>query len=127
MSKLASESFSAVSRDRLAAQQASLLRALLAGAPAPDGFDDNRIRAQAHALLSKRSRVTWHLRPDLAAELGDRFGVLFAEYAAGHPKTVGLRARQDAEQFGLWLVAQGHLTPSRRPWWRLTGRRDRIM
>ena len=108
-----------MSRDRLAAQQAELLRALLAGAPTPAGFDDSRIRAQAHALLSKRSRITWHLRPDLADELGERFGPLFAEYAAGHPKTVGVRARQDAEQFGLWLVAQGHLTPPHRPWWRL--------
>ncbi len=95
-----------------------MLQALLAGAPTPAGFDDDRIRVQAHALLSKRSRVTWHLRPDLADELGDRFGPLFADYAAGHPKTVGVRARQDAEQFGLWLVSQGHLSPPRRRWWR---------
>jgi hypothetical protein len=107
-----------MSRERLAAQQASLLQALLAGAPTPAGFDDDRIRVQAHALLSKRSRVTWHMRPDLADELGDRFGPLFADYAAGHPKTVGVRARQDAEQFGLWLVSQGHLSPPRRRWWR---------
>lgn len=111
-----------MSRDRLAAQQASLLRALLAGAPTPAGFDDDRLRAQADALLSKRRRVSWHLRPDLADELGDRFGPLFAEYALGHPKTVDVRARQDAERFALWLVEQGHLAPPRRSWWRL-GRR----
>ena len=110
-----------MSRERLAAQQAELLRALLAGAPTPDGFDDHRIRAQAHALLAKRRRIAWHLRPDLADELGDRFGPLFTEYAADHPKVVGLRARQDAERFGLWLVAQGYLPPRRR-WWHL-GRR----
>lgn len=110
-----------MSRDRLAAQQAELLRALLAGAPTPTGFDDDRIRVQAQALLAKRSRVTWHLRPDLADELGDRFTPLFAEYAAGHPKSTDIRARQDAEQFGLWLVARGHLAPPRRPW-RLLGR-----
>ncbi|MFI9388865.1 hypothetical protein [Kutzneria sp. NPDC052558] len=108
-----------MSRELLAAQQAELLRALLAGAPTPAGFDDARIRAQARALLSKRGRVTWRLRPDLADSLGDRFGPLFAEYAAGHPKAVGVRARQDAEQFALWLVAQGHLAPPRRAWWRL--------
>ncbi|MBB5894589.1 hypothetical protein ACFFS4_36780 [Kutzneria kofuensis] len=111
-----------MSRDRLAAQQAELLRALLAGAPTPAGFDDDRLHAQAHALLAKRSRVTWHLRPDLADDLGDRFGPLFAEYAAAHPKSVGVRARQDADRFGLWLVEKGHLTPPRRPWWRV-GRR----
>jgi hypothetical protein len=107
-----------MSRDRLAAQQAALLRSLLAGAPTPAGFDDDRLRAQAHALLAKRRRIAWHLRPDLADDLGDRFGPLFAEYAVGHPKTTGVRAREDAERFGLWLVEQGHLTPPRRRWWR---------
>lgn len=106
-------------RDRLAAQQAELLRALLAGAPAPAGFDPSRIHVQAHALLSKRSRITWYLRPDLADDLGDRFGPLFAEYAAAHPKSTEIRARQDADRFGEWLVAQGHLTPPRRKWWKL--------
>ncbi|MEV6605958.1 hypothetical protein [Kutzneria sp. NPDC051319] len=107
-----------MSRDRLAAQQAELLRSLLAGAPTPPGFDSSRVQAQAHALLSKRRRVTWHLRPDLADDLGERFGPLFAEYASGHPKTTDVRARQDADRFGEWLVAQGHLTPPRRRWWR---------
>lgn len=107
-----------MSRDRLAAQQAELLRSLLAGAPTPPGFDGARLRAQSEALLSKRRRVTWHLRPDLADDLGERFGPLFAEYASDHPKTTDVRARQDADRFGEWLVAQGHLAPPRRRWWR---------
>ncbi|MFC0545486.1 hypothetical protein [Kutzneria chonburiensis] len=107
-----------MSRSELAAQQASLLRALLADGPAPSGFDSGRLRAQADALLSKRRRVIWHLRPDLADALGDRFGPLFAEFALGHPKTVEVRMRDDAERFRLWLVAQGHLAPPRRSWWR---------
>ncbi|HTI25617.1 MAG TPA: hypothetical protein VL652_31805 [Kutzneria sp.] len=111
-----------MSRSQLAAQQAALLRALLADGPLPAGFDSGRLRAQADALLSKRRRVIWHLRPDLAAELGDRFAPLFADYALVHPKTVQVRMREDAERFGLWLVAQGHLAPPRRSWWR-PGRR----
>ena len=106
-----------MSRSELAAQQALLLRALLADGPAPSGFDSGRLRAQADALLSKRRRVVWHLRPDLASALDDRFGSLFAEYALRHPKTVDVRARQDADRFGLWLVEQGHLAPPRRSWW----------
>jgi hypothetical protein len=108
-----------MSRDRLAAQQASLLRALLAGGPAPAGFDGDRLRVQADALLAKRSRVTWHLRPDLADELGDRFTALFAEYAAGHPKSTEIRARQDADRFAAWLVEHGRRASTRRKWlWR---------
>lgn len=108
-----------MSRDRLARQQAELLRALLAGAPTPAGFDHDRIRVQADALLAKRRRITWHLRPDLADDLGDRFGPLFAEYASDHPKRTDTRARQDADNFAEWLVVQGHLTPPRRKWWKL--------
>jgi hypothetical protein len=107
-----------VSRERLAAQQAALLRALLAGAPTPEGFDDVRIHAQADALLAKRRRITEHLRPDLADELGDRFGPLFAEYARDHPKRCDTRARQDADDFGGWLVERDHLAAPRRSWWR---------
>ena len=107
-----------MSRDRLAAQQASLLRALLAGGPVPAGFADDRLRVQADALLAKRSRVTWRLRPDLADELGDRFGCLFAEYAGGHPKRTDTRACQDADNFGAWLVEHNHLVAPRRSWWR---------
>ena len=107
-----------MSREAVAVQQASLLRALLADGPTPAGFDADRIQVQARALVAKRGRVIRNLRPDLADELGDRFGPLFAEYALGHPKRDDTRARQDADNFGAWLVSNNHLVAPRRSWWR---------
>jgi hypothetical protein len=96
-------------RQRLAEQQAALLRALLAGDAVPDGFDATRVAAQAAALLDKRRRVTALLRPDLAKALGDRFRALFDGYALGHPKQAGRSAREDAAAFAAWLTEHGHL------------------
>jgi hypothetical protein len=106
----------------LAERQADLLRALLAGAAVPAGFDARQVAAQADALVAKRGRVIAMLRPELSAATGDRFGALFAEYAAGHPRATGTRARTDAETFASWLAARGEFPEkarSRRRWgWR---------
>jgi hypothetical protein len=113
-------------RDRLAEQQAELLTALLAGGEPPAGFDPERVRAETIVLRAKRSRVTAYLRPDLRQALGDRFGEQFDAYAVGHPRTVGTRAREDADAFGDWLVEQGELNAPKKhrrlPRWRVTAR-----
>lgn len=96
-------------RDRLAAQQAQLLDALLAGAEPPAGFDPAELAREADALRAKRRRVTGLLRADLPAALGDRFVPLFDRYAPAHPKPVTMRAREDADRFADWLVEQGEL------------------
>ena len=96
-------------RERLAAAQAELLRALLAGADPPAGFDPERLAVEADALRAKRRRIVAHLRPDVPAALGDRFGSLFDAYAAANPRTDGTRARSDADEFTKWLAAQGEL------------------
>jgi hypothetical protein len=108
-----------MSRERLAAQQAALLRAVLVGEKAPPGFDADRVAVQAGALLAKRRRITAAIRPDLADVLGDGFGGLFSEYALAHPRRDGSRAREDADDFGRWLVERGHLSAPGKPWWRL--------
>lgn len=108
-----------MSRERLAEQQAALLRAVLAGEEAPPGFDAGRVAVQAGALLSKRRRITAAIRPDLADALGEKFGGLFTDYALAHPRRDGSRAREDADDFGQWLVERGHLAAPRKPWWRL--------
>ncbi|WP_020671914.1 hypothetical protein [Amycolatopsis nigrescens] len=107
-------------RERLAAQQAELLRALLAGGSAPAGFDQDRLRTEVQALRAKRRSVVGYLRPDLPDALGDRYRALFDAYAAGHPRAEGTRARQDADAFAEWLVERGELPRPRRrfPWWR---------
>jgi hypothetical protein len=106
-------------RDRLAAAQAELLRALLAGGDVPAGFDAERVRVERRALLAKRRGIVEMIRPDVAAELGERFRPLFDAYAAAHPKEVGTRFRDDANRFADWAVARGELAPPRkRRWWR---------
>ncbi|WP_037303812.1 hypothetical protein [Amycolatopsis orientalis] len=96
-------------RERLAGQQAELLRALLAGGDAPAGFDADRLRIEANVLRNKQSRLAAYLRPDLAEALGDRFAALFREYATAHPKTDAIRARAYADAFGTWLVERGEV------------------
>ncbi|KZB80616.1 hypothetical protein [Amycolatopsis regifaucium] len=96
-------------RERLAGQQAQLLKALLAGGEAPAGFDAGRLHIEANVLRNKQSRLAAYLRPDLAETLGDRFGALFREYAASHPKTDAIRARAYADAFGTWLVERGEV------------------
>ncbi|MFJ6676443.1 hypothetical protein ACIQMJ_35525 [Actinosynnema sp. NPDC091369] len=105
-------------RERLAAAQADLLRALLADGDVPDGFDPERVRVEKRALLAKRRGIVAALRPDVAAELGERFRPLFDAYAAAHPKEVGTRFREDAARFAEWAVARGELQPPKKKrWW----------
>ncbi|WP_199443909.1 hypothetical protein [Umezawaea beigongshangensis] len=108
-------------RERLAAAQAGLLRALLAGGDVPEGFDPQRIAVEARALLAKRRGIVAMLRPDVADELGERFRPLFDAYATAHPREAGSRARQDAAAFAEWAEERGELTPPRRRWWRRGG------
>lgn len=109
-------------RERLGAAQAELLRALLADGAVPEGFDAERVRVERRALLNKRRGIVAMLRPDVAAELGDRFRALFDAYATGHPREDGTRFREDAARFAEWAVARGELSPPTRPkksrWWR---------
>ncbi|XVS66310.1 hypothetical protein ACQPYE_09710 [Actinosynnema sp. CA-299493] len=106
-------------RDRLAAAQAELLRALLADGDVPEGFDAERVRIEKRALLAKRRGIVAMLRPEVAAELGDRFRPLFDAYAGGHPKEVGTRFREDAARFAEWATARGELVPPKKKrWWR---------
>ncbi|WP_018684641.1 hypothetical protein [Actinokineospora enzanensis] len=108
-----------MSRAELAAAQAELLRAVLAGGPVPAGFDVDAVRVEASSLLAKRRRIVAQLGPEVAAELGDRFGPLFDEYADGNPRAAGSRFRADAESFARWLRERGELAPEpRRRWWR---------
>jgi hypothetical protein len=90
-------------RDELAARQASLVAALVAGAGAPTGLDGERVRIQAEALLRKRGRGVSHAEPELAAALGTSFGPAFAEYATGRPQEG--RYADDAAAFARYLLS----------------------
>lgn len=108
-------------RERLAEAQAALLRAVLADGPAPPGFDEQHLRAQADALRAKRRRVVAGLQPDLLARLGDRFAPLFDDYAHANPRRDGDSAGEDAAAFTRWLTERDHLGSARRRWWRRRG------
>lgn len=108
-------------RQRLGLAQAALLSALVAGTPAPEGFDRVRLGVQARALAAKRADVVAKVAPELPTILGDAFRPAFLAYAQGRPMTGGYR--RDALDFAEHLLLAGR--PERagarqelRAWWR---------
>ncbi|MFB8008606.1 hypothetical protein [Nocardia sp. NPDC056000] len=97
----------------LAEQQAALVRALVAGAAAPPGFDAGDISAAAHALLHKRAEEVAHRFPVLAHNCGQEFTARFMAWARTRPK---VSTAADAAAFATELG----LAPPRRDW------RDRL-
>jgi uncharacterized protein len=117
----ASASPTAPARQRLALAQASLLSALVAGTPVPEGFDRVRLGVQARALAGKRADVVAKVAPELPVILGDGYRAAFLGYAQGHPMTGGYR--RDALDFAGYLLAEGRPADARvrrevREWWR---------
>jgi hypothetical protein len=111
----------AAARERLAQRQASLLSALVAGTPAPAGFDRARLRVQARALAAKRADVIARIAPELPRIMGAEYRREFLAYAAMHPLTGGYR--QDALAFARQLLdagkpADSHARRELRHWWR---------
>ena len=90
-------------REALAAAQAELVAALVAGGPEPSGFDAERLRIQAQSLIAKRrggvARALAVFAPELLPELGPHF----TAYAEGRPKPSG-GSRADAQAFAAWLT-----------------------
>jgi hypothetical protein len=96
-------------RDRLAAEQAALVRALVDGGPVPGGFDPDRVRATSAALARKRAREVARAWPVLAAELGQAFPGRFLAYAAGRPPPARGGALADGLAFADALAGRGRL------------------
>jgi hypothetical protein len=92
-------------RDRLGRAQAALLAALVADAPAPEGFDEERLAVQRRALVGKRAGVVAKIAPELPEILGETaFRTAFAGYARGRPMTGGYR--RDALRFARYLLTE---------------------
>nr|WBO81034.1 DUF692 domain-containing protein [Streptomyces sp. SBE_14.2] len=107
-------------RERLGLAQAALLSALVAGTPAPEGFDRARLKVQARALAGKRADVVAKVAPELPVILGPRYRQDFLAYARRTPMTGGYR--RDALDFaGQLLDADGGLETRARKeltrWW----------
>ncbi|MEV8341435.1 DUF692 domain-containing protein [Streptomyces niveus] len=108
-------------RQRLALAQASLLSALVAGTPVPEGFDSRRLGVQSRALGAKRAEVVAKVAPELPRILGGGYRAAFLAYAKSRPMRGGYR--RDALDFAEHLLI-GDLpedTAARREltqWWR---------
>ncbi|MEU3183708.1 DUF692 domain-containing protein [Streptomyces sp. NPDC006923] len=95
----------APARERLARRETALLSALVAGAPAPEGFDTGRLRVQSRALAAKRAGVIAKVAPELPEILGSGFRPAFLAYAADRPLHDGYR--RDALEFAEHLLDGG--------------------
>ncbi|MEV8416835.1 DUF692 domain-containing protein [Streptomyces niveus] len=89
-------------RQRLALAQASLLSALVAGTPAPEGFDSRRLGVQSRALGAKRAEVVAKVAPELPRILGGGYRAAFLAYAKSRPMRGGYR--RDALDFAEHLL-----------------------
>jgi len=108
-------------RQRLALAQTALLSALVAGTPAPEGFDRTRLRVQSRALTAKRADVVAKVAPELPGILGADYRAAFLGYARHRPMSGGYR--QDALEFAAYLLDRGRpedpdARRQLRRWWR---------
>ncbi|MEV7844633.1 DUF692 domain-containing protein [Streptomyces cyaneofuscatus] len=94
-------------RDRTAVAQTALLSALVAGTPAPEGFDHRRLRVQSRALAAKRADVVAKVAPELPEILGDGYRAAFLDYARTRPMSDGYR--RDALDFVERILVHGGL------------------
>ncbi|MFJ2708423.1 DUF692 domain-containing protein [Streptomyces sp. NPDC087428] len=92
-------------RDRVAMAQTSLLSALVAGTPVPEGFDHRRLGIQSRALAAKRADVVAKVAPELPEILGQAYRGAFLAYARARPMSAGYR--RDALDFAEQLLVAG--------------------
>ncbi|MER5894078.1 DUF692 domain-containing protein [Streptomyces sp. NPDC001876] len=92
-------------RGRTAVAQTALLSSLVAGTPAPEGFDHRRLGVQSRALAAKRAEVVAKVAPELPEILGDGYRSAFLAYARTRPMSGGYR--RDALAFAEQLLVAG--------------------
>ncbi|GAA4895991.1 DUF692 domain-containing protein [Streptomyces coeruleoprunus] len=92
-------------RERLGLAQTAVLSALVAGTPAPEGFDHGRLRVQSLSLARKRAGIVARLAPELPQILGEGYREAFVAYARTHPLRGGYRG--DALDFARFLLDAG--------------------
>ncbi|MFI7596207.1 hypothetical protein [Micromonospora sp. NPDC049359] len=96
-------------RPGLAARQAELVAALVAGGPSPAGFAVGPLAAARAALLNKRAGEVARHWPLLAAGLGPAWLSTFVDWAAGRPTAGSLR---DGWDLARTLRGRAALPPS---------------
>lgn len=89
-------------RERTGLSQTALLSTLVAGTPAPGGFDRRRLGVQSRALAGKRAEVVAKVAPELPEILGGGYREAFLAYARNRPMSAGYR--RDALGFAEHLL-----------------------
>ncbi|MEV6257865.1 hypothetical protein AB0L97_31880 [Nocardia sp. NPDC051911] len=95
----------------LAQRQAALVRALVAGATVPPGFDAEAVGAAAEALLRKRAGEVARRFPLLVHACEGDFTARFTAWARNHPKTT---TSADAAAFATATGLDWRAAPRRR-------------
>ncbi len=90
----------------LAQRQADLIAALVAGGPAPPGFDPVRVTATADALLRKRADEVGARWPRLRVQFGPQWTNDFTRWARSRPP---LGSWRDGWDYARHLDAAGRL------------------
>ena len=103
-----------MNRERLAAEQAALVRALVGGGTVPGGFDSGRVAATSAALGRKRAREVARAWPVLAVDLGEDFTGRFLADTARRPPPATGGVLADGLTFARSLARQGRLSPNAR-------------
>jgi hypothetical protein len=96
-------------RADLAARQAALVDALVAGGPVPAGFDPDHLAGARRALVRKRAGAAAAQWPLLAASLGPDWPAVFAASVAARPPTT---AFDDGWELARALHGRGELGDS---------------
>jgi hypothetical protein len=97
-------------RQRVTQAQAELVRALVGQGPAPAGFDEERLRAAARALVNKRRECVARVWPKLVEILGSAYLEAFTRYATALPLPGCAAPLADGRAFLRWLDGQQPLS-----------------
>lgn len=99
-------------RNRIAEQQAGIVRALAMQGDAPSGFDAGRVHTAAESLLFKRRRTVARVWPALVTALGqERFRASFLQFAKTHALPRSAMPVDDGVAFARWLARDGDSIP----------------
>lgn len=101
-------------RANLAAQQSSLVRALVADGPIPPGFDGDRVKTLARSLVNKRRQALARAWPRIARLLGNAYVEQFTTYARANPLPASGSPLEDGRHFLHWLDEKAPLPDSAR-------------
>ncbi len=94
-------------RARLAAEQARMVRSLVAGGVTPEGYDEGRIELTARALKRKRRQSLLRAWPSIEASLGATTREWLDRFFAARPSVPESGPWFDGAEFLIWFFDEG--------------------